>query len=260
MTDETSVDGLETNGVDSAVQQTSEQVAPSDNTNYQVEAQEKLISQSDVNKIVTAQKQKSYDRGLAAARQSQVQENYRPEQQSVHSGGVESAPGMNKSQIDEMIKSGVAESMQQQKLQAEQNHWQGVANGMVKKFEESANEARDNIEGFNDTMSRIDLVKVAPGLFAAASSLDNPAEVLHHLVANRAIDIKSLDNLSNDAPQLAAAELKKISDRLKQNKNAKNLPNAPDPIGQIDTNVRDGIGGAEPQSIADFKNSDLCRG
>ncbi len=255
MTDENlGESGLETGNVENTLQQPETPSAP-ENVSYQQNTAEpeKMIPQSEVNNMTAAVRRKSYDKGVEAGKaQNGLQANV-DNSASVNESNS-SNKGIDQSQMRDMINTQMAEYSNQQKAEAQKRHLDEVANQMVNKFVRDAEEAKKNIDGFDETMARVDLVTVAPGVFATASTLDNPAAVLHHLVANKVIDLASLEELSKKAPELVEFELKKISDRLKQNKNAKNSHAAPDPISQIDTDVRDGMGGAEPESIADFKS------
>ena len=246
MTDEDlSVDGL-SSAVSAGETSPASQEVPSERIGTQAVAeQEKLLTQNEVNNMIGAAKRKAYEKGLDAA-QTQGQTTT----QSQNSGAQ---AGLDESRVREIINSQITEVTQQQYAAAEKQRYQRQAEQITGDIAQKMVTARESIPDFDNVMERVNFFDGSPAVVHAVHTLDNPAEVLYHL-ANNPRDIPAIDALSKAMPAAATAELQKISDRLKQNENGKKSPHAPNPISQIDTNVRDGIGGTEPASISDFRS------
>lgn len=214
-----------------------------DNT-VQQQSQEKFLSQSEVNTLIANEKKRAYQRGIEEAAKTS---NHQANDASVNADAYK---GLDQNQIRELVQSEWQSITEKQRQEAERQHWQSVASKMISDFQQKSEEAKKHIADYDDVMRNVDFMNT-PGLFASASQLDNSAEVLYHL-ANNPRDIPALEALTQSMPGAASAELKRISDRLKQNRNAKNLPQAPNPIGRIDSDITDGLGDGTPQTVADF--------
>lgn len=200
------------------------------------------IPKERVNKLVVDAKAKAYEKGMAEA-QARLQSQQEAPVQSSQAQVDESAIN---SLLDKRI-----EALQQQNQQMlMQRQAQEEAQKICSKLNTSAEEFKKNAPDYEDALSRVGNFQEALPILQVAHQLENPAEVLYHL-ANNPRDIPTLNALSLSMPEAAKLEMQRISDRIKQNANAKN--SAPAPIGQIETSNRDGIGSSEPQTIADFK-------
>lgn len=251
MTDENlSAEGLPSDGSAGEVSQPSQDVS-SEHVNTQAATdQEKLFTQSELNNMQGTVRRKSYDKGYEAGI-SQNQSGTQSQHGAANEGG--SAASLDESKVRELINSQIAEVSRQYQADAEDRRVKDYANNIYRSIDANAEAclAKDDIPGFKASMDRVNGFAQFPAVLDVAHTLDNSAEVLRHLSSDEGIDkLAGMAILSRDA---VAERLKKISDRLKQNDNAKKSPSAPNPISQIDTNVRDGIGGSEPDSIADFK-------
>jgi len=207
--------------------------------------QEKMLSQNDVNSMIAGAKRKAYDKGLEVGRSNQEQ----PTQPITNNVGA----GIGESQISSMIESKIAEMAKQQQENLVMQNNRDQANRIVADLTSKMEAAKQNIPDYDEAMTAVNNFNDVPAILASVHTLDNAGEVLHHLAKNPK-DIPVLDALARGIPGAATAELRKISDRLKQNANGKKSAYAPEPISQIETNIRDGIGDGTPQSIADFKN------
>jgi hypothetical protein len=243
---------------DSGSSDSQQQGVPVDNVNQEPQAsvsntisesapqQEKMLSQNDVNSMIAGAKRKAYDKGLEVGRSNQGQ----PTQQPIANN---TGAGLGESQISSMIESKMAEMAKQQQENLVMQNNRDQANRIVADLTSKMEAAKQNIPDYEEAMSSVNNFNDVPAILASVHTLDNAGEVLHHLAKNPK-DIPVLDALARGIPGAATAELKKISDRLKQNENGKKSAYAPEPISQIETNIRDGIGSGTPQSIADFKN------
>lgn len=242
----------------SVTPESTQQAAPVENVSQETQAsvstdvgvsappQEKMLHQTDVNNMIAGAKRKAYEKGIEAGR-SQPEQSTQP---VANNNGV----GLGESQISSMIESKMQEmAKQQQENLARQSH-QEHANRIVADLSSKMESARQNIPDYDKVMSVVNNFNDMPAILAAVHSFDNAGEILYHLGKNALKDVPGLDALARGIPLAAANELKEISDRLKQNANGKKSSYAPEPISQIETKTRDGIGDGTPQSIADYKH------
>lgn len=246
MTDENlSVDGLSTDGSAGDSQE-----VPSEHLSTPAVAdQEKLLSQNDVNNMIGAAKRKAYEKGLETARTRSQQET-----QSQHQAGL------NESTVRELVNSQMAEVSKQQQAAVEDQRNKDYAQKVYRSIDANVDEnlSADEITAFRSAINRVNNFERFPAVLDAVHTLDNSAEVLRHLASDEGIDkLAGMSLLSYDA---VSESLLKISNALKRNKNAKTSSYAPNPISQIDTNVRDGMGGTEPESVADYRQWHRTRG
>ncbi len=250
MTDENlSAEGLPSDGSVGEVSPSQDSSSEHVGTQAQID-QEKSFTQSELNDISGTVRRKSFDKGFEAGL-SQSQQETRSHHDVANANG---AASFNESKVRELVNTQLAEISKNQQATIDKHRIDEQAAQIFKSIDASAEAAKEKIPDFVEVMESVNGFVSTPGILSAVHTLDNSAEVLHYLAKNPS-KIPALAALSSDVnmSKAAASELKVISDRLKQNDNAKNSPSAPNPISQIDTNVRDGIGGSEPDSIADFK-------
>lgn len=212
--------------------------------------QEKLLNQTDVNNMIAGAKRKAYDKGLEAGRQTE-----QAPQGVANNTGV----GLGESQISSMIESKMAEMAKQQQENLANHNNREKANRIVADLTSKMESARKNTPDYDEVMGVVNNFNDTPAILEAVHTFDNAGEILYHLGKNLK-DLPAINALAlsfQNRPgevNLASTELKKISDRLKQNENGKNSAYAPEPIKKIETNLRDGIGDGTPKSIADYKH------
>lgn len=249
MTDETSVDNLvsadSTGDISSAGQeQPSEQLA-----NQAPTEQERTFTQSELNKIVSSRVSDTHK--VYETRAAQTQSQPVAQQQA---GGVDEA------KIREMISSQVAELSRSHQAAAENQRHVNEANRIYSNIDENAkaNIPADEMQDYLASLTRVNGFVEFPGVLQAVHDLDNSAEVLRHLSSDEGVDKLAGMKVLSDAA--VAGRIKKISDRLKQNKSAKDSPSAPNPISRIETNIRDGLGGNQPATVTELRSLPEYRG
>lgn len=214
-------------------QELSKQVEPQ----AQAAPQERMFTQDEVNRVAGDVRRKTTERFRNHQQETQLPQS-----------------GFDESKVRELVNAQIAEVSKSQQAAIEKQRIDEQATQIYRAIDVSAEAAKEKIPDFVEVMKSVSGFASTPGILSAVHTLDNSAEVLHYLAKNPS-KIPALAALSSDPgmDEAAANELKGISDRLKQNDNAKKHPSAPNPIGQIETNVRDGLGDATPQSIADFR-------
>jgi hypothetical protein len=255
MTDETSVDGLETNSGNTPLTPEPESSSASDNTN--LAPSDDFISKSQAFAQQKAVREKYYEKGLRAAQAQNQQYDQPVSQPSGPSGGVSA------SQVNEMIGNQLTEITNRQREEAGRARLQEMANSAILDFQSKSDEVKKSNPDFDGGTLMKSAISIAPAAFTASSSLENSPDIWNYLISEKPLEIQNIENLMTpqanatveqveECQKIAFAQLRKISERLKQNKNAKNMPDAPNPIGQIETDVRDGVGGSEPESVTDW--------
>lgn len=187
--------------------------------------QEKMLSQSEVNRLIGKTKDESYQRGaqdaLSRFQQSQQAEPAYQQQQPAmqqapqhvqHVGGI---PQLT----DEQLRAKIIE--ENQKLE-QYKSYQGLVNSFVSKIEAGKNKYED----FDNVAKDLNLPQI-PAIWQAAERFDNPADIVYHLGKNPG----KLAQLLTVAysPELVKRGMQEISDSLKQNEAAgeQKQPNAP---------------------------------
>jgi hypothetical protein len=208
---------------------------------------EKLVPQSEVNRIVGRIRDESYNKGMNDARSKPVQQeapgNYEPQQtyqqpvQQQYAGGV---PQQNQEQIRAMI------AEENQKLEQFRTY-QGQVNSLVTKIEAE----KDKYEDFDDSVKHLNLPQI-PVIWQTAEKLDNPAAVLYHLSKNPT-KLSQLLAIGY-SPELVKKGMQEISDSIKQNDASKEQRNPSAPLNRITpSNISMGNGDSENLSVSDYR-------
>lgn len=203
------------------------QPATSENVNVASSApvqQEKMLAQSEVNRLIGKTKDESYQKGINDERSRYQQQQAAPsyEQQAPM---MQQAPqhtqyvGGIPQQSPEQIRAIVAE--EQLKLKQYENY-QGLVNSFVSKVEAG----KSKYEDFDTAVKDLNLPQI-PAIWQAAEKFDNPADIIYHLRQNPG----KLSQLLAVAysPELVKTGMQEISDSIKQNEAAasQKQPNAP---------------------------------
>src|SRR5215207_9462620 len=178
-------------------------------------AEEKMLSQSEVNRIVGAAKAEAAERA-----RKQAVEQYQAEQAKNISGGAQSQDDM-----DVKIQRGVQAEKQADKERQEALNQQLAEAEYKKEVQALSNEfmskVRDGMgayEDFDAVTSDLDL-RAFPQLVFLSAGLDNPADVVYELSKNPQ-KLMTIQNLAERAPQMAKKQLEALSQSIKSNRQA----------------------------------------
>lgn len=250
MTENSGIDDIAVDSQANAIDSSSS--APIESASAQAsEPKERMLSQSEVNDIVASQKRRSYEKGL------QEGSSKREVAQPANSSSVNTSSGDGNANFDQIIDQKVNQRLAEYQEQQAVNAYEQQVDF---EFNRKLDNARKNIDGFDSVVSTVGDVNRFRAIKLAVSNLENGGDVFHHLAQNPnkmvgleqlAYQFANADGSMNTAPFFS--EVKKISDQLKMNKNASNMKSVPNPVSQIETNNRDGIGDSSPQSVADFR-------
>lgn len=192
---------------------------------------EKMLTQSEVNRIVSAQKHEAYQKGLSAAQQNNTVTSEvpaAPQQSNV-------SLGQNNIDYDAKIQAAVSaqfQTMQQQQYeQAQQAAAQQYATGLLNELTPKIEDAKSRYEDFDAVTTPLSEIKDVR-LFGLANSVDNAGDVLYDLGHNPG-KITSLLSLSDLNPALAQVEIQKLSNSIKSNNKAMQESLPRDPINQV---------------------------
>ena len=189
-------------------------------------SKERMIPQSEVDKLVYGVKRESYEKGQ---REAQAAEEARraqmvapmqagmPQAQSM--GGM---PQLSQEQVRQMI----ADEAQKR---AREEHAMRFANDFVGKLE--AGKSKYDSQDFDKTMQDLNLQSI-PHVLELTGGVDNAADVMYHLGKNPT-KLGSLVTLAYVNPKLAQVEMHKLSESLRTNESASHVPSINEPLSQI---------------------------
>lgn len=201
--------------------------------------EEKLLPQSQVNSIVGEAKQKGYERGYQQALKEAQTGSQQPSPAGI-------TAGMNPDQIRQAVAS---EFANQQKMYGEQQMkaaQDAEGKRILGELKSKIDAAKPKYADFDDVTNQIDFREI-PEILHYANQVDNAGDVLYDLSKNTA----KIGTLRGLTPSLAVAEIRKLSQSIKQNELAKDqeLPAPP-----LDTGRPSNVGtGKMPQTPAEWR-------
>jgi len=217
---------------------------------------EKMIPQSQVNKIVGARLMEAREK---ADRELQM-ENERLKSQLEASKNQASSMGgmqqMSPEQIRQMIAEQTQRQLQEQRdAQLEQlrlEHSQRVASEFVNKMESGKHKYDD----FDKVVGEVDFRQV-PEIVALTHNLDNAPDVVYELMKHPQ-KVAQVLTLANKSEVLAQRAIKEIADSIKINDAAKNAKSVNEPVGQINPSAIGTDDGS--MTTSDFRNQPWLMG
>lgn len=217
--------------------------------NQSPEVAEKMLRQSEVNDLVGHKKREAYEKGKNDAlaelqmRQAAVQQHTPTVTAHPMMGG---GTGMDAESVRRMV----AEETQRQQREA-------VGNQIASDFMNKMNAVKSKYADFDDVVGPLmNHLHEIPHVVLMANAADNTGDVMYDLLKNRH-KLASLHTLTQMSPQIAQAEMNKLSHSIKQNEAASNVPNIDEPLSQIKPSVKGMDNGS--MSIADRRNQDYLR-
>jgi hypothetical protein len=220
---------------------------------------EKMLSQSEVDKLVGKLKHESYEKGLRDAQLktqadqlalSQIERNnsnYSEKESQEHVTDVTTDGLKSNDQIRQLIRE---ESEKQTQLAIAQR----VANEFVQKI--SAAKDSNKYDDFEEKITQLNLPSI-PHIVGWANSLDNTADVLYD-IAKDPVKYANVLMLSQTAPHLAVAQLQKLSNSIKENEIAAKQPTAAEPLSQLKPSTTGTNSGT--MSVQDLRKQSWLRG
>lgn len=218
------------------------------------EQAEKMLTQSQVNKIVQREKENAASR----ARRETQEEHERQlagmqqigQQQDQRNNSV--GRDVDANAIYQQVQERFNKEMQERQLNQEMSQ---IANNYLAKM----NSAKGSYADFDEITASFD-PSAFPQLVYLASGMENAGEIIYDLSKNPQ-KLVTLDTLAQKSPQLAKAELLKLSQSIANNQQAKGDAegqNVNQPLDQLQpSRVSAGNG---KKSISDLRNDPMLRG
>ena len=209
--------------------------------------EEKMLPQSQVNKIAAREARDAYERGkretLAEIQRQQAQ-SQQPQQQNQQTA----MQGMSEDTIRRMI----AE-------QAQEHANMALANQTANEFVGKLRAVAPKYEDFDDVIRDLNLPEI-PHVVKWANSLDNTAEVMYDIGKNPE-KFANILTLAQTSPALAERAMKKLSDSIKRNAQAQSADLPSEPLNQFQSsNLSNANTNVDSMSLNDLKQASWLRG
>ena len=215
------------------------------------QAQEKTLTQSQVNAIVQREKERAGEKARREAEEiykQQLAQAGQQTQQAQKSGALDD----NADSIYQKVQERFMQEMQQRQQETEM---QNVAN----KYLQQMQSGKDAYEDFNEVTADFDPTEF-PQLVYLVAGLDNAAEVIYDLSKNPA-KLATMDLLASRAPKKAQAELMKLATSIKDNRQAARDADEQSVDAPLDRLQPSRVGtGNGKLSIADLRRQPWLRG
>ena len=214
--------------------------APSGTPETQAAPVEKMIPQSQVNKIAAREAHQAADR---ARRDAYAEfERQKPQQADAQSQQPSSLGGMQQ-QNPEQIRQLIREEAYRMSNQA-------MADKIAQNFESKMDAARSKYADFDEKFSALN-IEQHPELVLMTQDLDNVADVMYDIASNPEKVAQVMMLARSDFPQLARQKLHSLAASIAANEAAKKTPEAPEPLGQVKpSNIGADSG---DMSVSDFR-------
>lgn len=211
--------------------------------------QEKMLSQSEVNRLIGKTKDEAYHKGMQDAlhrsQQQQPVDTHQYQQPVVQQAPQQTQYVGGMPQLsEEQLRAKIIE--EQQKLEQYKNY-QGLVNSFVSKIESG----KGKYEDFDSVATALNLPQI-PAIWQAAEKFDNPADIVYHLGKNPG----KLAQLLTVAysPELVKRGMQEISDSIKQNEIASEQKQPNPPLSRPKpSNIGMGNGDKNGLSVQDYK-------
>lgn len=210
-------------------------------TESKPEVQEKVLKQSEVDKIVGNVKRETLEKARREYESKMQMAQTPPATQSYNENQV--------SMPEEQLRRMINEEAQKQANYAAANR---VAQEFISKLEATKSKYPD----FEEKVSALNLPSI-PQIVGIANSMDNTGDIMYE-IANNPSKFASVMVLAHTAPHLAEAELRRLSDSIKKNEAAAKQPTANEPLSQVKPSITGTDNGSS--SVRDLRKQSWLRG
>lgn len=223
------------------------------------EQQEKMLSQSEVNRLIGRTKAETEER-----LRRQLEEQYQREMEQKISQAQQNRNENVSREVDaDSIYQQVAERLnadtqrkeEERIREAQRQHMQEIADSYTSKVEA----AKTNYDDFDEVTGDFDATEF-PQLVYLVAGLENAGDVIYELSKNPT-KLATMNWLAKDAPRKAQSELRKLSASIQQNRQA--LTEAQNnqvaaPLDRVQPSLNTGSNGK--LGIRDLRSQDWLRG
>lgn len=212
---------------------------------------EKMLSQSQVNKIVQHEKQK-----VAQSTKRELEERHQRELEALHAQQQqrnENVPrDVDANAIYQQVQERFNQEMQERQLKSEMER---VANSYLSKMEQG----KTAYDDFEEITKEFDPTAF-PQLTYLVSGMENAADVIYDLSKNP-LKLVGLDRLAEKNPRQAQTELLKLSRSITENRQAQSDENSQNVAAPLDRLQPSRVSGSNGKmGISDLRNQDWLRG
>lgn len=228
---------------------TQNQSVTQDNTSNAEAKQEKMIPQSEVDRLIYAKKMEERER---ITRDNSAKANANKDLEATVDRNDPGKVLIDKSELAKIVNETAA-------TQAEDQRVQQMCYEFANKIQATAESKK--YADFETTVAKLNLNTLPQSVVEMTNALDNTGEVLYELAKNPS-KYSSVLNLSNISPQLAYDELIRLSGSIKKNQDEiavqeKNKVN--EPLDQVKPS-RTGTGDGKLSSVSDYRKHPDLRG
>jgi len=207
--------------------------------------EEKLLKQSDVNKIVGAAKLEAREQGR---REAQATQSPAKDLSATVDPNDPNQVLIDQTKLEEVIERVATQKAQQTEMK--QN---------VDQFVSKLQLGMQRHSDFETTVAKLNLHNLPYELVRLVNALDNTADIVYELGKSPS-KFSSVLNLCNVSPQLAYDELTRLSDSIKKNQQAAtSQTKVNEPLDQVKPSTT-GTDNGELKSVKDYQKLDWMRG
>jgi hypothetical protein len=212
-------------------------------------AEEKMLPQHMVNKIVGSAKDEAYEKGKRDALEA-LQAQQQP------AAPVQQAPSLGMGGMNQMTPDGIRQMIveqQQQLLQQQQKQMHDeAANKLLNDFNSKLQAGKEKYPDFDEKLGNIrNSLHQFPHVIMMANASDATPDVMYEL-ANNPKKLIDLETMARVTPDAAPAEMQKLIASIKQNQAAATATKPADPLSQINPSPTKTDSGT--RTIRDFKS------
>lgn len=197
------------------------------------------LSQEVVSKLVTESKDKGYQKGYEAALGEIKKQDVISTSQPVSNSSITGDPSdkLTEDKVRQLMTQEIEKATHVAKKQAEEDQNKAVLNQLYSEVLQKVEASSANYDDYDEVTSILDASKI-PHIIAYANASDNTGDILYELAKNPS-KIASLHTLHMQDPRLAASEMKRLSDSIKDNQRARNpVHSVNPPLDQLKASTR----------------------
>ena len=194
---------------------------------------EKMIPQSEVGRIVNAERQRAYERAKddMAKQQSQVANNVQGEQPA--SQQTQANPQDNEDKMRSVAQDVYHKAAETYAQQEQQRQAYETAHKIAKDLEAKSESVKEQYPDFDESLRAVGHFEHAPEVLRHAHKYDNAGDILYDLSKNPT-KVANIITLDGRDPRLAAQAMSKLSDSITMNHKAKNAQSATAPLNSLE--------------------------
>ncbi len=207
---------------------------------------EKMVPQSQVNKIVAREKREAEQRAIKAMEERLEQQRQLTLQQNATARDPNAKVNMSEmtqADLDRLID-------ERSELKANEKATRAELSRFAVEFQAKIDAAIESDPEFAATLEDLELTKF-PNLAFVVNRMDNAADVLKDIAKNPYKFANVLSLLNSGSVKMAEKEIRRLSDSIKQNQQAKSQPKNPAPLSQ--TKPSNAITGGGKKSVSDLR-------